>query len=114
MRFSGFKIFRSGSTIDEVIQYLGVDLANSLRDLATGINKLKLTENFEGFQATFEFSGIEEKAFRHNVGFIPSQRIIVRASSPDICDGVTPWSRDFVYMRKTGAGAGSATILFLR
>jgi hypothetical protein len=114
MKFSGFKIFRSGDAIEDTVRYLSVDLANSLRDLATGLNKLRLTENFEGFEATFSFSGNDEQSFRHNLGVIPTQRIIVRASTQDIVDGDTAWSKDYVYLKKTTAGSGTATVIFLR
>jgi len=114
MKFTGVKLFRSGSTTEDAIRYLSVELANSLRDLTIGLNKLKLLDNFEGFEATFSFAGSDEQSFRHNVGFIPSQRIIVRSSASDIVDGDTAWSKDYVYMKKTGAGAATATVIFLR
>lgn len=114
MKFSGFKLFRSGDTIEEAIRYLSVELANSLKDLTSGLNKLKLLDNFEGFEATFSFSGNDEVSFRHNAGFIPSQRIIVRANTQDIIDGPTAWSKDYVYLKKNSAGSGSATVIFLR
>lgn len=114
MKFSGLKIFRSGQTIDEVVRYLGVDLANSLRDLSTGLGKIRLLDNFEGFEATFTFAGSDEQSFRHNIGFIPSQRIVVRADFSTIIDGPTAWTKEFVYMKKTDAGAGTATVIFLR
>jgi len=114
MKFSGFKIFRSRDTIEEVIRYLSVELANSLKDLSSGLNKLKLSDNFEGFEATFNFNGSDEQAFRHNAGFIPSQRIILRATSFEICDGDTPWTKEYVYLKKTTAGSATATVIFLR
>lgn len=114
MKFSGFKIFRSGDTIEDAIRYLSVELANSLRDLASGLNKLKILDNFEGFEATFTFAGSDEQSFRHNIGFIPSQRIVVRADFSTIIDGPTAWTKEFVYMKKTDAGAGTATVIFLR
>lgn len=114
MKFSGLKLFRSGSTLDETVRYLSVELANSLKDLTSGLNKLKLLDNFEGFEATFSFQGNDEQSFRHNIGFIPSQRIIVRADTQDIIDGPTPWSKDYVYLKKNSAGSGTATVIFLR
>lgn len=114
MKFLGLKIFRSGSTIEDAVNYLSVDLANSLRDLTTGLSRLKLLENFEGFEAQVSFSGAGEVAIRHNLGFIPSQRLIVRATASDIVDGDTAWSKDFVYLKKTGSGAATATVVFLR
>lgn len=114
MKFLGLKIFRAGSTIEDAVNYLSVDLANSLRDLSTGLTRLKLLENFEGFEARVSFAGAGEVAIRHNLGFTPSQRIIVRSTASDIVDGDSAWSNDFVYMKKTTGGAATATIVFLR
>jgi len=114
MKFTGLKLFRSGNTIEEVVRYLSVELANSLRDLTMGLNRLKLTDNFEGFQAEVSFSGAVEVEIRHNLGFTPSQRIIVRATASDIVDGDTAWNSNYVYLKKTGAGAATATVIFLR
>jgi hypothetical protein len=114
MRFLGLKVFRGGETLQDAISYLQVELANSLRDLTTGLGRLKLLDNFEGFEAQVSFSGAGEVAIRHNLGYTPSQRIIVRASASDIIDGTTPWDNNFVYLQKTGAGAATATVIFLR
>lgn len=114
MRFLGLKIFRGGDTLDDALNYLSVELANSLRDLTTGLGRLKLLDNFEGFEAQVSFSGPGEVAIRHNLGFTPSQRIIVRATASDIVDGDTVWDTDFVYLKKTGAGTATATVIFLR
>jgi len=114
MRFLGLKIFRGGDTLDDALNYLSVDLANSLRDLTTGLGRLKLLDNFEGFEAQVSFPGAGEVAIRHNLGFVPSQRIIVRATASDIVDGDTAWSTSFVYLKKTGSGSATATVIFLR
>ena len=114
MKFLNFNLFRAAETIEDVVRYLAIDLANSLRDLNTGLTRLRLTENFEGFEATVSFSGAGEIAIRHNAGFVPSQRIILRATVADLIDGPTEWSKDYVYISKTGAGTGTATILFLK
>jgi len=114
MRFLGLKLFRGGETLDDALVYLSVDLANSLRDLTTGLSRLKLKDNFEGFEAQVSFSGAGQVAIRHNLGFTPSQRIIVRATASDIVDGDTSWDNNFVYLKKTGSGAATATVIFLR
>lgn len=114
MKFLGLKIYRGGDVLEDAIRYLTVDLANSLRDLTTGLGRLKLLDNFEGFEAQVSFSGAGEVAIRHNLGFTPTQRIIVRATASDIVDGDSQWSNDFVYLKKTGAGTATATVIFLR
>jgi len=114
MRFLGLKIFRGRDTADDAVTYLKTDLANSLRDLTTGLGRLKLQDNFEGFEAQVVFAGAGEVAIRHAAGYTPSQRIIVRASAADIVDGDTAWDENFVYLKKTGAGTATATVIFLR
>jgi hypothetical protein len=114
MKFTGLKLFRSGSTIEAVIQYLSVELANGLRDLYTGLSRLNFDDNFQGFTAELSFSGANELRIRHNLGVVPTKRIILRATASDIVDGTTPWDDKYVFMRKTGSGAATATVVFLR
>lgn len=114
MRFLGLKIFRGRDTAEDAVAYLKTDLANSLRDLTTGLGRLKLLDNFEGFEAQVSFTGAGEVSIRHNAGYTPSQRIIVRATASDIVDGDTSWDENFVYLKKTDAGTATATVIFLR
>lgn len=114
MKFINLKIYRGLDDAKEAVNYLRFDLANSLRDLTTGLGKLRFQDNFEGLIATVNFPGAGEVAVRHNLGFIPSQRIILRASSSDICDGATAWTENFVYLKKENAGTATATVAFLR
>ena len=114
MKFLNFKLFRTGSSLDDVIQYLSVDLSNGLRDIYTGLTKLSFNDNFQSFRADISFTGAQEVTIRHNLGATPSSRIIVRSTASDIVDGDTAWNENYVYMKKTGAGAATATVLFLR
>lgn len=114
MKFLNFKLFRSGNSLDDVLQYLTVDLASGLRDIYTGLTKLSFSDNFQSFRAEISFTGAQEVAIRHNLGAVPSSRIIVRSTASDIVDGDTAWNENNVYMKKTGAGAATATVLFLR
>lgn len=114
MKFLGLKVYRGGDAIEDAVSYLRVDLANSLRDLSTGLSRLKLQDNFEGFMTEVIFTGAGEVGIRHNLGYVPSMRIIVRSTVPDIVDGATPWDENFVYLSKASSGAGTATVVFLR
>lgn len=114
MKFSGFKIFRVGETIEAVVHYLSVELATGLRDLYTGLSRLTFQDNFQSFQAQVNFTGAQEVRIRHTLGVIPSMRIIVRTTSQDIVDGDTAWDENYVFIKKTSAGAASATVIFLR
>lgn len=114
MKFLNFKLFRSGQTLDDVLRYLSLDLANGLRDIYTGLTHLSFADNFQSFRADISFTGAQEVAIRHGLGAVPSSRIIVRATASDIVDGDTAWTENNVYMKKTGAGAATATVIFLR
>lgn len=114
MKFLNFKLFRSGSSLEDVLQYLSLDLASGLRDIYTGLTKLSFADNFQSFRADMSFTGAQEVTIRHNLGATPSSRIIVRATASDIVDGDSPWDENYVYMKKTGAGAATATVIFLR
>ena len=106
MKFLHTKLFRSGQTIEDVIKYLSLDLATGLRDIYTGLSHLNFADNFQSFRADISFTGAQEVTI--------SSRIIVRSTASDIVDGDTPWTSENAYMKKTGAGAATATVIFLR
>jgi hypothetical protein len=114
MKFLHTKLFRSGQTIEDVIKYLSLDLATGLRDIYTGLSHLNFADNFQSFRADISFTGAQEVTIRHDLGGVPTSRIIVRSTASDIVDGDTPWTSENAYMKKTGAGAATATVIFLR
>lgn len=114
MKFINLKIYRGNDDAKEAVNYLRFDLAGSLRDLTTGLGRLRLEDNFEGFITIVNFLGSDEVAIRHNLGFVPSQRIILRADSSDIVDGLNAWDENFVYLRKENPGTATVKVAFLR
>lgn len=119
MRFTNFKEFRG---VLQVADYLATDLANFLRDLRFGLDRLSFDENFEGFIVEdIEIGvGAELKIRNQLRNIVPSQRLILRgkAGTENIVDGDTEWTTNFVYLKNNGATAiTTATkvkVLFLK
>lgn len=112
-KFSGFKTLKVAKAIEEVIDYLTVGLAISLKELQTGLQKLSFDENFES--QTLELTiPVGTTAFPHNLGVIPSKRLIVRANGATIDDSDIPWTSTAIYLRNSGASAITATIILMR
>lgn len=121
VRFQNFKEFREVlnlQTLDRVITYLSTDLARTLRDLASGLQKLTFADNFDCFVVSVTIAAGTELAIRNQFrgGTIPASRLIVRADTGgrDIVDGPTPWDEHFVYLKNIGGATGTATVVFFR
>lgn len=116
MKFLGFKEFKnlSEDTFNDVIEYLKRDLVTSLRDLKTGLNNLKFTDNFNSFKVVVDLPVGTEVAIRNELrNKVPTERIILRGDAGGITDGDTQWNLNYVYLKNTGATAKTVTVLFL-
>lgn len=121
MKFSNFKEFRSAlntADIDAVVAYLRNDLAGVLRDLSSGLSKLAFSDNFESFTTTVTILAGQELPIRNGLrsGAIPSGRLIVRSDEGGLAvvDGDATWTRDYLYLKNTGASSGTVTVVFYR
>lgn len=120
MKVPSFREFTLLETsIEAVRKYLGVEMAQNLRELATILNKLTFSDNFESFEITCTIVANTELAIRNELrgGTIPTKRLIVRgdAYSPYIVDGDTAWTAQFLYLKNTHATQdATATLLFLK
>jgi hypothetical protein len=121
MRFQNFKEFREVlnlQTLDRVITYLTTDLARTLRDLSSGLQKLSFADNFEAFQVTVTIPPSVEQPIRNQFrgGNIPVSRLVLRADTGgrDIVDGTTAWNENFVYLKNIGATTGTVTVVFFK
>lgn len=114
-KFSGFRTFKVGQTVQDIIDYLTKGLSVSLKELQAGLTKLNFADNFESqtIQITLPPGGIEV-GISHNLGVIPSKRLIVRATGSTIDDGTKPWTKTVVYFRNTGVSDVTATIILMR
>lgn len=113
-KFSGFRTFKIGSTIEEVVQYLSSNLAVSFRELQAGLLNLSFEDNFQVQRLEVFIPAGQTVAYPHNLGVIPSKRLIVRADGYTIDDSATPWTTSLVYFRNQGGSDINATIILMR
>jgi hypothetical protein len=113
-KFSGFRTLKVAQTVQDVIQYLTVGLAISLKELQAGLLKLNFEENFESQEIEVLLPAGATIGYSHNLGVIPSKRLIVKASGSTIDDSTTPWTTTAVFFRNSGATTVTATIILLR
>lgn len=113
-KFSGFRTFKIGQTIEDVIDYLLNGLAISLKELQTGLSALTLEDNFQTQTLTVSIPPGVTVGYSHNLGVIPSKRLIVKADQSTIDDSTTPWTSTTVYFRNSGGAQVNATIILMR
>jgi hypothetical protein len=117
MKFFGFKEFRQDRslTLDDLIEYLSIDLKSSLRELTTGLRKLTFDDNFESFEVDVTIPAGTELAIRNELKSIPTRRIILATNlgGLDVYDGDTEWTTDFLYLTNSGASTAQMKVVFL-
>lgn len=113
-KFSGFRLFKLGTTLESVVTYLSSGLNQSLRELQAGLQGLSFADNFDSFEVTVVIPATSELQIRNQLPVRPSKRIIVRSNSATVVDGDTAWSADYVYLKNTGATSATITVVFLR
>jgi len=115
MKFTSFKEFKGlDLQIQNVIDYLSIDLRKILRDLQLGLTKMEFTDNFESFQTTVTIASGSEIAIRNELSIVPTQRLIVAGNSNEVVDGDTAWNNDFVFLKNIGATEATVTVIFLK
>lgn len=113
-KFSGFRTFKTGETVEQAIAYLKEGLSISLRELQAGLNNLTFSDNFSGQIIDVTIPAGKTVGFSHALGVIPTQRVILKTSGALIDDSDTPWTASAVYFRNSGASSITAKILLLR
>ena len=113
-KFSGFRTFKIGKTVEEVISYLKEGLTISLRELQTGLAALTFEDNFQSQVLEVKIPAGQTVGYTHNLGVIPSRRLIVKANGSTIDDSATPWTDQAVFFRNSGVSTISATIILMR
>lgn len=114
MKFSGFRTFKLGQTVEDVIDYLKNGLALSLKELQNGLTKLSLVDNFESQVITVSLPAGATQGYSHNLGVVPTKRVIVKADGSTLDDSTTAWTSSVVYFRNSGASTINATIILMR
>jgi hypothetical protein len=113
-KFSGFRTFKLGKTIEEVVQYLTTSLAVSFKELQAGLVALNFEDNFQTQTLSVFIPAGTTVTYPHNLGVIPSKRLIVKADGYTIDDSATPWTASLVYFRNQGPTDINATIILMR
>lgn len=114
MKIQRPKRFRLGRTAEEIVQYLEFYLANTLADITTALNNLTFKDNFKCFETTVTINAGQELAIQHNLGVVPTGRLILKSTSYEIRDGDTAWTSEYVYLKNVGAANATLTVVILR
>lgn len=114
-KFSGFRTFKIGSTVEDVIAYLNQGLSLSLKELQTGLANLSFADNFASQILEVTVPANSTVGFSHNLGVIPSQRVILKSTGYMIDDSDTPWTAKAFYLRNSHpTNSATVKILLLR
>lgn len=118
MKFFSINNFK-GSSLGDVVHYLGKDIGGSLRELFIGLNKLSFEDNFEGFLANKDIATTTTVTITNPLGAIPRYRVILQAKpitagTVIIDDSLTDWSKEAVYLRNMGTATARVTVFFMR
>ena len=119
MKFTAFKEFRylAQNKIEDVSEYVGIDLKKILRELQLGLNKLTFQDNFNSFTETVTIPATSELSIRNKLlNEVPSYRLIVRGGdgAQNIVDGDALWDENYVSLKNTGATDVTFTVVFFR
>lgn len=109
MKFNSFKEFRQTgiSALVDLVAYMRTDLADLIRELNVGLNRLTLSENMISFQYEVKklHAGDEIRILNElRVGkskIIPTKYLIVRRKkyAEYIVDGDTQWDENYLYLK---------------
>lgn len=91
------------------------DYRELIKELANGLLKLDLLNNFESFETNVVISATSEKQIRNQLTFIPSRYIIVsQLGNGLITKSSTEWTKNYLYLYNNGAVEVTAKIIFMR
>ena len=114
MKIQRPKKLRITGSIEEIIKYLEVYLANTLADITTALTSLSFRDNFKSFTAQVTINAGQELQIQHNLGVIPTGRLILKSTGYQVRDGDAAWTSDYIYLKNEGSAAVSLTVVILR
>jgi hypothetical protein len=114
MRIQRPKKLRVGRTAEEIVKYLEVFLSNTLTDITTALTNLTFKDNFKSYTARVTINAGQELQIQHNLGVIPSGKLILKSTGYQVRDGDTAWTSDYIYLKNEGSNAASLTVVILR
>lgn len=112
--FREFKLSRNESDGPRLIEWAAVELSKALRAVVQALGALTFDDNFKSFTDEQTIAAGAEVAIRNRLisGKIPTGRIILKSTSPDVADGPTAWSSDFVYLKNYGVTDAAVKVVF--
>ena len=114
MKISGLKKAYGLKDADEIGQYIMTELTKSLVELQIALTRrLNFQDNLNSFEERVVIPAGAEISIQNRLSVTPTRRIIVRSNGTGLVDGDTPWSREFVTLKNTGAAEVTATVIFL-
>lgn len=91
------------------------DIFKLTKELAIGLKRLNLLDNFTGGEIEIQIDASSEKKVRNSLTFVPTRYIIVdQTGNGLITRGTTPWSSNFLYFQNHGANSVTAKIFLMR
>lgn len=114
MKIQRPKRFRIGRTAEEILQYLEVYLANTLQDITTALTRLSFKDNFVCYETEVTINAGQELEIRHNLGVVPTGKLILKGSGYQVRDGDQAWDENFIYLKNEGATAVTLKLVILR
>jgi len=114
MKIQRPKKFRVGATPQEIIQYLEVFLANTLTDITTAMQRLTFKDNFKSYTARVTIEAGQELPIQHNLGVIPTGKLILKSTGYQVRDGDSAWTSEYVYLKNEGSSPVTLTLVILR
>jgi hypothetical protein len=114
MKLINIKKISVPKTIEGIIGFLEIYLANYLREVSTAMTNLTFVDNFQAFITEIEIPAGSEVSIVHDLRVIPKSRIILRSNSSSIIDGTEPWTESRVSLKNTGGTVASVKVAFLK
>ena len=91
------------------------NFSQTLRELAIGLLRLDLVENFESVELDVNIEAGQEAKIRNPLSFIPSRYIISSQKGNSLVTrSETTWTRDFLYLTNNGTNPVILKIIFMR
>jgi hypothetical protein len=119
MNFSALKEFRKNpsSNLKDVIDYLSIELAATVRELRVGLQNISFVDNFDSFENVLTIPANTESEILNILGGIPSYYLILSADKGglSVCKGDSEWTLERIYLKNTSlTDAANITVRFFR
>lgn len=119
MNFAALKEFKKKVTtsVEDVADYLAIELAATIRELRAGLSRLRFEDNFESYLVEISVPINTELKIPNKLKFIPSKFLVVMRDEGGIylAKGASTWTLDYLYIKNTSLSlAANATLIFLK